>query len=201
MTELFFYQCKSRVNLCLIFVPFACLELVERRLFMAIFFFLICVNLRNLRSKIFACLERGEPSRKVSFATFVVRNTVNLQNKKMQNEPNSLKQRTMNHEPLIHFYDEQRTMNNQQFTNEPNLCKTNQINNSLIYSFTHLLIHSIMQNEPNLRRGKVAHLTNEQRTMPALSNVEGNNKQLSNEPNLNQICEKKNNEQITHLNQ
>ena len=108
--------------------------------------------------------------------------------------------------------------------NEPNLCNTNPINNSLMYSFTHLLINSIMpnepnfaqrtssikypesrfeqllSNEPNLSRGKVTHFINEQRTMPALpalpalsivegskiegSSAEGNNEQLSNEPNL-----------------
>jgi len=43
-----------------------------------------------------------------------------------------------------------------------------------------------MQNEPNLHRGKITHLINEQRTM--------NNKQFSNEPNF----DKTNNEQISN---
>ena len=47
-----------------------------------------------------------------------------------------------------YYINEQRTMNNEQFTNEPNLCETN----------------TILSNEPNLR-GKVTHLINEQRTV------------------------------------
>jgi len=71
---------------------------------------------------------------------------------------------------------------NKKMQNEPNL---NQINNSLIYPFTHLLIDSIMQNEPNLVLSEVewikqiTHFINEQRTK--------NHKQFSNEPNLNPI--------------
>jgi len=80
-------------------------------------------------------------------ACSAVRKNVNQQNKKMQNEPNlkntqmiltSVKKRYYgNFHPLAHP------------KNEPNLRKKNPIAHLLIYPFIHLLIDSIMQNEPN----------------------------------------------------
>jgi len=83
----------------------------------------------------------------------------------MQNEPN--------------FNNEPRTMNYKQFSNEPNFAQ-----DTPSIKYPESIIEQKMSNEPNLHGGKITHLINEQQTMPALSSVEGNNKQLSNEPNL-----------------
>jgi len=129
VTNLFLYQCKSRVNPWLIFAPFAHWRY-------PIFFFSF-------------------------FKDFVVRNTVNKQNKKMQNEPNLVLSEVEWISQVTHFYNEQRTMNNQQISNEP-----------------------------NLHGGKITHLINEPRTInnEQCSNEPNfdktNYEQLSNEPNF-----------------
>jgi len=108
---------------------------------------------------------------------------VNLQNKKMSNEPNL---HPINHSliyPFTHLLINSIMSNEPNFKNpkisltpfitmayinfnrfqhqknEPN---SNPINNSLKYSFTHLLINSFMQNEPNLRQ--FTHLNKKQPT-------------------------------------
>ena len=177
MTNLFFYQCKSVSNFCT-FCAFSWLS-----------FSAVSANSAVNHFWLRLCCSK----------TFVVRKKLNQQNKKMQNEPNSNlicgkttnEQRTMNNELLsnepnlkntkisatslpkrkcANFYPFDRQKN------EPNLCKTNPITNSLIYPFTHLLINAIMLNEPNLPGCQITHLINEQPTM--------NHEQFSNEPNF-----------------
>jgi len=110
-------------------------------------------------------------------------NEPNLQktiNKQFSNEPNFKNPQIRVKSFMAKNYANFHPLDRQK--NEPNLCNTKSINNSLIYPFTHLLINAIMQNEPNPVLSevewisKVTHLINEQRTM--------NNKQFSNEPNF-----------------
>jgi len=68
---------------------------------------------------------------------------------------------------------------NKKMQNEPNFAQPTP---SIKYPESR--IEQIMQNEPNLHRAKATLFNNEQRTMPALSSVEGNYELFSNEPNL-----------------
>ena len=111
-----------------------------------------------------------------------------------------------------YYINEQRTMNNKQFPNEPNLnpfspattwrgclaptpamdvfyltvewAKVDYAQRTSSIKYPESRIEQKMSNEPNLQGGQFAHLINEQRTMPALSSVEGNNEQFTNEPNF-----------------
>ena len=64
-----------------------------------------------------------------------------------------------------YYNNEQPTVNNEQFTNEPNFSKR-----PVLRSFP------LAKKEPNLPRGIITHLNNEQQTM--------NHKQFTNEPNF-----------------
>ena len=96
---------------------------------------------------------------------------VNQQNKNMRNEPN------LHRDKITHFINDQRTMNNEHCTNEPNFAqRTSSI------SYPESRFEQKMSNEPNPVLSEVewikqiTHFINEQRTM--------NNELLSNEPNL-----------------
>ena len=117
--------------------------------------------------------------------------------KNMQNEPNLVLSEVEWIKQITHFINEQRTMVNEQFTNEPNLRKTNPILPAIlsIYAIACALggkylgvlcalggFKQKMSNEPNLVLSEVewikqiTHFINEQRTMI--------NEQFTNEPNL-----------------
>ena len=100
------------------------------------------------------------------FACSAVRRIAQF-DKKMQNEPN-LKNTQIN----LTSFTEMSYANFHDIQHQKNEPKTNPINQSLIYPFTHLLIHSIMQNEPNLKNTQknltsfmAKDYSNEQRTM------------------------------------
>jgi len=97
--------------------------------------------------------------------------------KKMQNEPNPVLSEVEWIKPITHLI-------NEQFTNEPNLHRG---------KITHLINEQRTMNNCqtnpiyppiNVTSVMTKYYNNEQRTIPALSSVEGNNEQLSNEPNF-----------------
>ena len=161
MASLFFHQCKSRINQCLIF---------------------LCV-LRWLSGKKFSCTSIKYPESSIE--------------QKMSNEPNFSKRpdHPTNNTVIpakagIQSINQQRTMNNQLCSNEPNLSIRPVLRSSPSAKKEPNLLHDLsidqfeqkMQKEPNLRQ--ITHYNNEPRTMPALSSVEGNYEQFSNEPNF-----------------
>ena len=107
----------------------------------------------------------------------------------MQNEPNSnsvCPERVEGLRQIAHFYNEKRTMNNEQIQTNPiytifrpktMITKKNEPNfarRTSSIKYPESRFEKKMSNEPNLRQ--IIHFNNEQRTM--------NNEQFSNEPNL-----------------